>query len=208
MESVVRELLTRQDVMMLLGGLLTITYAVVSFRFLTFTRERRTRQEQRFFKALDAGFTSGSLESLNDVVNIYKGVAGMSSEDLEYRTGLSRRLREYLVQVIERGTGEDGKPVQAPKASIISRLIAENDTASPHADLPDLERSIISDISEYLKSGNVGAVERKVEELSSAIQARENDLSRIRNTNRWSVPLAAVGLVLTVLFGLLSLLRW
>ncbi len=205
MESVVRELLGRQEVMILIGVLLTITYAVVSFRFLTFTRERRTRQEQRFFKALDAGFTTGAIESLNDVVNIYKGIAGMSSEDLEYRTGLSRRLREYLVQVVERGTGEDGKPVQALKASI-SRLIADNDTASPHADLPDLERSIISDISAYLESGNVVAVKRKVEELSSAIQARENDLSRIRNTNRWSVPLAAVGLVLTVLFGLLSLL--
>lgn len=206
MDSAIREFFERQDVFMVVAALLTITYAVVSFWFLTFTRERRKRDEQRFFKALDVGFTSGAIESLNDVVNIYKGIAGMSSEDLAYRTGLSRRLREYLVQVIERGTSDDGKTGQTQKVTI-SRFIQDNDAASPHADLPDLERSIVSDMSTYLESGNVSAVQRKIAELSSAIQARENDLSRIRSTNRWSVPLAAVGLVLTILFGVLSLIR-
>lgn len=188
---------------MVIALVVMLTYVVVTYRFFTIARQRKNREEQRFFKALDAGFETGAITSLDDVVNLYKGIKGLTSEDLAYRSGLSNRLRQYFVQVIENEMSDlnvDGTQLK----DLIARFVDDNDTESPYADLPDLERNILADISTYLEIGNVAALQRKVEELSSAIQARANDFTRIEAINRWSVPLAAIGLVLTVLFGILS----
>ena len=89
----------------------------------------------------------------------------------------------------------------------ISSFIQKIEEVSPYSDLPDIERSILTDISTYLENNDKDAVERKLSELASIIQARNDDLNKIRSTNKWAVPLAVVGMILTVVFGLLSILQ-
>jgi len=88
----------------------------------------------------------------------------------------------------------------------ISSFIQKIEEVSPYSDLPDIERSILTDISTYLENNDKDAVERKLSELASIIQARNDDLNKIRSTNKWAVPLAVVGMILTVVFGLLSII--
>ena len=192
----------------LLGALAIGTYAIFVAWFLTRSRIQHASNRDRFFKALDTAFESKSASSLHDVVNLYKGVMGLSSEDLAYRAGLSKSLREYLVRILEAVQARRRESSDLPDVKkLVSDFIAQNDKTSPYADLPDLERSVISDIAAFLEVGDASAVQRKMGELASAIQARADDFARVQGTNRWSVPLAVVGLILTVVFGLVSLVK-
>jgi hypothetical protein len=93
------------DIFQVAGIILAvISYIAVYLTFIRFAvQRRRIRREEskvKFLKALLGGLKSGSIVTIDDVVNVYKGVAGLSSEDLSYRFGLSGYLREFLVNVI------------------------------------------------------------------------------------------------------------
>ena len=144
-------------------------------------------------------------------MNIYKGVAGLSSENLSYRYGLSKQLREFLVDIISKNKelidSSLGDDVIRDWKQKISEFIEKNETTSPYADLPAAERNILSDISTFLEMNDPESVKRKTLELAGMIQARNDDLNGIRNINKWAVPLSAIGLILTIIFGVLAWIR-
>lgn len=129
-------------------------------------------------------------------MNIYMGIAGFSSEDLSYRFGLSKLLREFLVKVITKKLdGEiDDETLRSWKKKI-TEFIKKNEEISPYADLPAPERNLLSDIQLFLERNDINSVKRKILELSAMIQARNDDLNRIRNINKWTVPLSVVGVI-------------
>jgi len=129
-------------------------------------------------------------------MNIYMGIAGFSSEDLNYRFGLSKLLREFLVKVITKKLdGEiDDETLRSWKKKI-TEFIKKNEEISPYADLPAPERNLLSDIQLFLERNDINSVKRKILELSAMIQARNDDLNRIRNINKWTVPLSVVGVI-------------
>lgn len=114
-------------------------------------------------------------------------------------------MRVYLLQLFESEINEkNSQSVQSIKNEI-TEYINQVEKSSPHVGLPDLERSIVRDIEAYLNSDQKDGVSRKLDELVTAIQIREETLRKIQNTNKWAVPLSVVGLILTVTFGVLSI---
>ena len=73
-------------------------------------------------------------------------------------------------------------------------------------DLPDTERNIINDLSAFNKLGDQNSINRKLGELSSVIITRYEQQKKIENLNKWSIPLAIIGMVLTIIFGVLSII--
>lgn len=171
-------------------------------------RKKRTERKENFFKVLIEGLKTGSIATMDDVVNIYKGVAGLSSEDLSYRYGLSKQLREFLVAIVSKNEkfidSSLGDDVIRDWKQKISEFIKKNKTTSPYADLPAAERNVLSDITTFLEMNDPDSVKRKTLELAGMIQARNDDLNRIQNINRWAVPLSVIGLILTIAFGVLA----
>lgn len=173
-------------------------------------KEKIYKRKQSFFIVLVEGLRNGSITTIDDIVNIYKGISGLGSDDLDYRYGLSRQLREFLVEVIagrwsskiDKSLGD--KEILDWKQKI-SGFIQRNDAISPYADLPAAERNILSDISTFLEKNDLESVKRKTLELAGMIQARNDDLNKIRTINKWTVPLSIIGLILTIIFGVLAL---
>ena len=174
-------------------------------------RKIRIERKNKFFEALVEGLKMNSLETIDDVTNIYKGVSGLSSEDLSYRYGLSKQLREFLVDIISKNKkllddSIDDNTIRDWKERV-SGFIQQNEETSPYADLPAAERNILSDISIFLEINDPESLKRKTSELAGMIQARNDDLNRIRNINKWAVPLSIFGLILTILFGILAWIK-
>ncbi|EMS79141.1 hypothetical protein [Desulfotignum phosphitoxidans] len=184
----------------------TIAYAAAVSKLLRRLTERRKKEKSRFFSAVTEGLKNQSISSVTDMENLYRGVKRTGTEEAGNPARLSTWLREYLVQLLE-NPPKEGSEVLVEWKSLISKFIEQNEQQSPYAGLPDLERSIITDIELFLGSGDKPAIHRKLREITTAIQAREDSLARIRKTNRWSVSLAVIGLILTVTFGLVSLLK-
>ena len=148
---------------------------------------------------------------MDDVVNIYKGIFGLTSENLYYRYGLNRRLREFLVSLIAKDIVLKSKNVSPENIlkwkGMITGYIKIIEEKSPFDGLPNEERSILSDISAFLETEDKNSIKRKMSELASLIQARCDDLAKIGGINKWAVPLAIMGIILTILFGAIAIFK-
>lgn len=191
----------------LAAALLTAIYV---YMFTFFVRRRRLAHEDRkhrFFQAVRHGLNKHAVGNITDLVNIYRGVNTHAEDELEYRSGLNHWLREFLVEeLIPKGKAEVTGQTMLEWKDIITDFISKNDEISPYSDLPQVERNILNDIADSLRRRDTSSVSRKMKELAAAIQARADDLNRLKRSNRWSVGLAIAGLILTVTFGLSAVL--
>ena len=155
-----------------------------------------------------SGLKTGAIITMDDLSDVYKGIFGPGAEDLSYRYGMSRQLRSFMVELISKNIDKsiDDQTIVEWKDKI-SKFIRYNEEVAPYADLPPAERNAMRDVSVFLGGGHSEAARQKLTELATMIQARSDDLNRVRNTNRWSVPLSIVGMVLTIVFGLIALLK-
>ncbi|MBN2734948.1 MAG: hypothetical protein JXQ82_08855 [Methanomicrobiaceae archaeon] len=163
----------------------------------------------RFFRNLTEGFQLESIESLEDILNIYEARAGLSDEDLNYRYGLSRYLREYLIALISRD--EKIIPQSTTEAEILEwkkildKIISENDIQKPFSDLPPLERNILNDITIFMERNDTEHISEKLKELSRLIKSRDGELNRIYKRNDGSMQIAVVSLIVSLIFGLIAI---
>lgn len=183
-----------------------VTFVVFSFQLI---KRKREEGKKKFFKALNEGLKISSVNSLEDIINIYKGATGLSSEDLQYRYGLSKNLREFLLELTSKNVNIFGDRLDDNQVrewiQKVTDFIKRNEEASPYADLPSAERNILIDLSIYAENNNVDSTKRKLSELVGLIQGRNDELIRASKINRWAVPISAIGLVLTIIFGFLAI---
>lgn len=170
------------------------------------------RQEKRFkagfFRSLTEGFQLESIKTLDDIINIYEATASLSDEDMNYRYGLSRYMREYLIallskdeKIIPKMTSED--EIQEWK-KILDKIISENDIQTPFADLPPLERNILNDITIFLEKDDGFHVNEKLKELSRLIKSRDSELNRIYRKNDGSIQIAVISIIISFIFGIVA----
>jgi hypothetical protein len=186
-----------------------ITGYVVSVYFTLQRKQERKKDEKREFrKTLVAGLKSGAVSDIEDVINLYKGITGIQAEDAGYLYGLGQHLREFLVDLVSGNLDEelDNKVVVEWKDKVTS-FIKINEETSPYADLPPAERNALNDASAFLQKDDKESVRQKLFELGGLIQARYDDILKLQRTNKYVVPLAIIGVILTVTFGILAILR-
>ena len=206
MEEILKYFTEKEFVISLLTALGTALYAYTAMRLFKRLREKRENKKEEFFKVLIKGLENATVKTHKDLINVYRGATNLSTEDLTYRYGLNKWLRELLTKVIgEKNELEYNKENTSDLVEKITSFIDKNEEASPFSDLPDTERNMLSDISEFIKSNNQDAANRKIKELSSVIQTRTEEQKKIEGQNKWAIPVAIIGVVLTVVFGLLSL---
>ncbi len=202
--SFIIEVFENEIVQFVTGVALIIAYAVVLNHLMNRTKDRRKSEEKRFLSALANGINKNIVINFSDVEDIYKGVRKINSSDDELnKARLARWLRGFLLDLVE--DTKDNKNTNLTKVKEqISLFINKAESASPHAGIPDLERSIVRDIENYLNMQNTDSVKRKLNELVAAIQVREESVNKLQGITKWSVPLSVIGLILTVFFGLMS----
>lgn len=183
-------------------------YITILYFAIEVQKKRRAEGKKKFFKALFEGLKIDSIKSLDEVANLYKGATSQSAEDLQYRYGLSKQLREFLVELTAKNTGIFGENLDENKivqwSQKINEFIVKNEEIFPYADLPAAERNILTDISIYADNKDAESTKRKLSELAGLIQGKNDELIRTSKTNRWAVPLSVIGIILTIIFGILA----
>ncbi|MCE3273131.1 MAG: hypothetical protein K0S57_3528 [Ramlibacter sp.] len=180
-------------------------YAFTAFQVLRRSRERRWRRQMVLHGAISKGLVAGTLDSVEDFVNIYKGVHALGADDISYRAGLGKALREYLVHLV--GDESIGVDLRRSLKEKINRVLLQIEAESPFADLPAAERNLLVDVQRFLSAGDQSSAARKLQDLAGLIEARQDALERLQASNKWSMPLAVIGLVLTIIFGVISLVK-
>lgn len=195
----------------LLLSIFTIVFMTIySFsvkHMLNVTRKRRNERKNKFIYTCINGFIDNTIMDIDDIINIYSGITRHSTEDLTYKIELNRCLREIIAKLINKEYTKSlsNEQILSIKDKINS-IIKKNEESNPFADLPNPERGIINDISTYNSHGDNKSIERKLKELSSVIITRNEQQKRVEAQNKWSIPLSIIGVILTVLFGIISII--
>lgn len=207
MNEIFEQLIVKDKILAIFAIIFTVVYGFAASILLKKLKERRLNRKNVFIETFIKGISEGTIENSEDLLNVYSGITQLSTEDLSNKQGLNKWLREILAKLIN---GEVGKDLDNGKLLAIKQKITEfintNEKISPFSDLPDTERNILNDINSYNKSNDNESINRKLNELSSVIVTRYEQQKKIENLNKWSIPLAVIGLILTILFGILSIL--
>ncbi len=206
-KEILESLLFKENFLSIFTIVFTVVYVFSATILLRKVRERKLTRKNTFIETFIKGISENTIENSEDLLNVYSGITNLSIEDLSNKQNLNRWLREILSKLINKEVGKDFSTdeINAIKNKI-TEFIKTNEIISPFTDLPETERNIINDISSYNKIGDKESVIRKINELGSVIITRHEQQKKIESLNKWSIPLAIIGLILTVTFGILSII--
>jgi hypothetical protein len=208
MEELLKTITSQAFLIGLVTSIVTVLYAFTVKKLLTRNRVKRESRKENFFKVLLKGIENGTVNNHKGLINIYKGSTNLSTEDLSYRYGLNKWLRELLTKVIgENSEMEFNKEKTQETVVQLTEFIDNNEEISPFSDLPDSERNMLSDLMAFIKNDDKNSANRKIKELGNVIQTRTEEQKKIEGQNKWAIPLAIVGVILTVIFGIISLIK-
>lgn len=188
----------------------TITYFSFAFTFLTYLKRRKYEKIKEFTKTVSLGLKNKSINSIQDVNNIYMGIFGVQcdTKDSDYCGQLCKLLRKLLVKIINNGAEiKDLSLDNEQRAEIkekLSQYIEHFEKTYPFANLPLAEMNIMNDIATYILNKDIDSITRKINELTGIIQVRAEENKKLDSATRWSIPLAIAGLIFTIIFGILS----
>lgn len=181
-----------------------VSYGVILWYILKMYIEGMKNRKKQFFIVLINGLRLSAINSLDDVVNLYKSIFKPGAENP--RIGLNSVLQQFLVKLLAKDLNQQIEDQEILEwKTIITEYIRKNEEVSPYFDLPDSERTLLNDMAAFLDKNDLAVVRRKMKELSVVIKTKQESFEKIQKSNKLSVPLAIVGLILTVFFGMASL---
>lgn len=185
-------------------SLIVAAYQVLQLKIETkdknINNETESIEYERFSEALFKGLKLSSINDINDIRNIYigSGISKLNKHDYE----IDNLLRIFIVDLYTGRYTSEEEEINALKNKITD-LINKFEESLPYEDLPQTERSILTDINSFLVSDNRESAKRKIDELAGIIKTREEHLNKLEKSNKNSNKVAVIGIVLTVVFGFL-----
>ncbi len=200
-------------------------YASVSYFFLTRVYKKKeknkdvktTKEKEQFFKALYKGLVSSTIVNYEDLKYIYLGVREVSHVDEDT---LKKWLYSFIVSIIDQEKmilnidSEEAKTLDNlgkdkinEFKNIIKEYIKTLEEKSPFSDLPESEKSILNDMLSSLKHNDNDILKKKVNEISILLKSKNEIIEKTVKYNRWSIPLAVVGVILTIFFGVMTFIK-
>ena len=161
--------------------------------------KQEEKAKEKLFKLLEKYLSEGGEIDL-DFLKYLK-----SSVEREYQTtiSISHILEDFLVHRIEADNKEENSNSYTSELKI---LIENENQVKPFDSLPSEERRLLKGLRDSVDN-NVSPESTYyfIDELSTVMAVRGQEYSRAHQTNKWSVPLAIIGLVFTIIFGLVSM---
>ena len=169
------------------------------FIFLPSSKSKEKRLRSKFFESLDKKFDLELVKEQSDIEILKSAI----EREVGTVYSLAPLLEDYLVHLGERGSQESQL---SQRYQLIKDIIASENADKPFADIPEEERRLLIAARDAIQHEDKVSMSFNLNELSSVISTRNRDYERVLNVNRWMRPLAIIGLVASVIFGMLALL--
>lgn len=194
-----------KDWVTLLSAAFFSLYIIVLAVFFFYARHRRSEYFDRFSKALVRGIDTGKIKDVEDCLDIAKGIVERY-EDAELRPRVIKWLHQFIVRIVSDQVSFSPSTKSNDAKSLVTSFIRELEKTDPFSQLPSAERGVVSDILRSISTNDLTLADSKTRDLAHLIEARAEHVSKLEKTNKYSMPLAIVGLLLTIIFGMASLL--
>ena len=166
------------------------------FKILLKEKNKRINSKEKLFKLLDSNLKKSIIKTREDIMLLMNSVNREYYEDYS----LAPILEDYIAYLSEK----DDDTLK-DNYDLIKEIINKENEEKPFSNLPDQERRLMKSIDDSVKHNDIDSIKYNLQELNSVITTRNKIYKKANALNRWSIPVAIIGILLTVFFGIMSL---
>ena len=131
----------------------------------------------------------------NAISLIYKRMIERKYDNVSYLDF----LESFIIYVRQ----EDNDGALTKRIEDLIHPILEKERAEkPYPCVKERERRILLAIEDSAAKGETASLKNNLEDLSTVIENNQKSLDRARTTNKWTIPISIVGIILTVFIWL------
>ncbi len=171
-----------------------ITFFSLYLTVLKSKRRYKKSKREDIYVLVKKGIEEGTLDNDSDIFLIYKRLAHGDSYYNSYTDFL-----ESLLIYIRKNFDKDTIILVSTK---ITPILDKEREEKPYSNIKDRERRILLAIEEAFKKNETNSIKHTLVDLSMVIESNQNALDKARRTNRWSIPISIVGVLLTLFIWL------
>ena len=190
------EYLKGDEWVVIITAIISLYVAIVSF-FMSYVRGkrhyRRSKQENAY-DLIKKGIEEGSFDNDGDIFLVYKKLA---QGDYQYNS-YADFLESFLIY-IRKNSDKDTILLISKR---ITPILNKEREEKPYCNIKDRERRILLAIDDAFKKNGTNSIKHTLIDLSMVIESNQKALDRARRTNRWSIPISIVGVLLTLFIWL------
>ena len=183
--------------------MLIIVYITISYLFLIGkdgTSKKNTKAKAKFVELIYGNIENDNILDLEMLAHIKQSVERQFNAEII----VSNMLQDVLVAIND--TSENKNIEKRDEINEkIKHLIVEERTVAPFENLPEEERRLMRSLRDSIKHSDESSIKFYFEELNTAISVRHEEYTRAMKVNKWSVPLAFIGVLLTIVFGIIGI---
>jgi hypothetical protein len=181
-------------------------YMIISEILGRISSNKKKNKSDEFIDFLIQGLINKTIVNYDDLVTLYRGINIVAINSEMERKIINYNLHRAFVKIINKKLSLKTEELNVIKMNI-SEFILINNRESPFSNLPDFERNIFKDIITFLESGNKEEIARKMVELNDIIIIRCEEQKKLIKLNKFSMPIAIISIIITILFGIISIIR-
>jgi len=196
------------DIMIMISVLLLFgfIFAYAAFVFIKFVDTLiGVKNKKEFLRLLSEGAKNNTLDKdWSELERLFEIAYGFALGEKDAKK-MKRNLGEFYKLVIANQLELSNEKNLEWKSAIIA-FLKEAEGRNPYEQLPFEERSALQNIEKFLTGKTHDEAKKELKILSNLMIAKEREMLKHAKKNKWvSIVLAAIGIILTVIFGLLSL---
>lgn len=178
----------------LFTSFISIYLAFVSMFILTKRNEHKKNKahEENAFKLLLKGYEQNSLKE-SSIMLIYKKEIVQKHNNITY----VNFLESFLIYV--RQEDKDGS-LTNDLSCLIEPIIIKAESEKPFSNVEERERRLLLAIEESALNGETASLKNNLTDLSLAIENNKCALDKAQKTNKWTIPISVVGIILSIVF--------
>lgn len=172
-------------------------YIALFVFMITRMKSRKYRNRSDKEKAYELLLKGNEQQTLNDkaISLIYKREIARKYESISYIDF----LESFLIYV--RQKDEDGSLTNRI-SEIIDPILEKEKAEKPYSNIKERERRILLAIEESANKGEHVSIKNNLEDLSVIIENNQKALDKARMTNKWTIPISIIGILLTLFIWL------
>lgn len=182
--------------------IMTIMFArmmKIAFKYKT----AKSNFNEKFFKLLDAKFKKELVKDKGDVLILLNSL----SREFERDFSFAPIIEDYLSYLTGKDftKEKDDDNLLQKNYSFLKQIIEKENEEKPFSNTPEEERRLLRAIDDSLKNSDTEAINYNLQELNSVISTRYRIYQKATRINKWSIPVALIGFILTIIFGIMSI---
>ncbi|MDR2581517.1 MAG: hypothetical protein LBC85_11065 [Fibromonadaceae bacterium] len=168
---------------------------LIAFDSLATSRDR-SKGREKFYKLLTTKFKKNLVSNKEDIVILLNSIGREYSSDYS----VAPILEDYLAY-----TTDKDDELSNENYNFLKDIIKDETVEKPFSNIPEEERRLLRNINNSVKNNDFESIKNDLQELNSVISTKNRIYQRTNKINRWSLPCAVAGIILTIIFGTMSL---